>query len=98
MPGQQTNRIERAAFGPIEVPAARLWGAQTQRSLQNFAVSSERMPIELIRALVELKRAAAIANREFGLLDATQSGAIEAAADEVLDGLHDGEFPLSVWQ
>jgi len=98
MSGQQNNRIERDAFGPIEVPAARLWGAQTQRSLQNFAVSTERMPIELVRALVEIKRAAAIANREFGLLDATRSGAIEAAADEVLDGLHDGEFPLSVWQ
>jgi fumarate hydratase class II len=92
------TRTERDAFGPIEVPAARLWGAQTQRSLRYFAISTERMPAELIRALAEIKRAAAIANRALGLLDPAKAAAIERAADEVLAGDHDAEFPLSVWQ
>ena len=73
------TRIERDAFGAIEVPAARLWGAQTQRSLQHFAISTERMPVELLRALAEVKRAAAQANGEFGLLDSARAGAIVAA-------------------
>ena len=91
-------RIERDGFGAIEVPADRLWGAQTQRSLRYFAISTERMPAELIRALAEVKRAAAIANRGLDLLDAATAAAIEQAADEVLAGDHDAEFPLSVWQ
>ena len=93
-----STRKEHDAFGTIEVPAARLWGAQTQRSLQHFAISTERMPVELLRALAEVKRAAAQANGEFGLLDSARAGAIVAAADEVLAGAHDAEFPLSVWQ
>ncbi|MDL1861934.1 class II fumarate hydratase [Betaproteobacteria bacterium PRO7] len=92
------TRTERDTFGPIEVPAERLWGAQTQRSLQFFAVSTEKMPSELIDALVRIKRAAAQVNRELGLLDARKAEAIAAAADEVLRGEHREEFPLSVWQ
>ncbi len=93
-----TTRIEKDTFGPIDVPADRLWGAQTQRSLHFFAVSTEKMPPELIRALVLVKRAAARVNRELGLLDARKADAIVAACDEALDGKHDAEFPLSVWQ
>jgi fumarate hydratase class II len=92
------TRTEKDTFGPIEVPADRLWGAQTQRSLQFFAVSTEKMPAELILALVIVKRAAAVVNRELGLQDARRAGAIVAACDEVLAGQHAGEFPLSVWQ
>jgi fumarate hydratase, class II len=91
-------RTEKDSFGPIEVPAARLWGAQTQRSLEHFAISSERMPPELVAALAQVKRAAAAVNRSLGLLPANKADAILRAADEVLDGQHDGEFPLSVWQ
>ena len=93
-----TTRIETDSFGPIDVPADRLWGAQTQRSLAFFAVSTEKMPPELIRALVIVKRAAAVVNRELGLLDASRADAIVNACDEVLAGQHDAEFPLSVWQ
>ncbi|GAB4465337.1 MAG: class II fumarate hydratase [Burkholderiaceae bacterium] len=92
------TRIERDTFGPIEVPAERLWGAQTQRSLRFFAVSTEKMPPELIDALVRVKRAAAEVNRELGRLDARKADAIVAAAEEVLRGEHREEFPLSVWQ
>ena len=91
-------RTEKDSFGPIEVPAGRLWGAQTQRSLEHFAISSERMPPELVAALAQVKRAAAAVNRSLGLLPANKADAILRAADEVLDGQHDGEFPLSVWQ
>jgi fumarate hydratase class II len=91
-------RIEKDTFGPIEVPADRLWGAQTQRSLQNFAISTERMPPALIRALVLVKKAAALVNMENGTLPRDKGGAIVRAADEVLSGGHDDEFPLSVWQ
>jgi fumarate hydratase class II len=98
MTGQPAHRTERDTFGPIDVPAERLWGAQTQRSLQYFAISTERMPGELVAALVEVKRAAAIANRDLGLLDDAKAQAIVRAADEVLEGRHRDEFPLSVWQ
>src|SRR6476469_7247714 len=91
-------RTEHDSFGPIAVPAARLWGAQTQRSLEHFAISSERMAPELIGALAQVKRAAAAVNRSLGLLSADKAGAIMQAADEVLEGRHAGEFPLSVWQ
>ncbi|NTX50940.1 class II fumarate hydratase [Myxococcus sp. CA051A] len=94
----QNVRIEKDTFGPIEVPADRLWGAQTQRSLQNFAISTERMPPGLIRALVLVKKAAALVNVENGGLAREKGDAIVRAADEVLDGKHDAEFPLSVWQ
>jgi len=92
------TRTERDTFGPIEVPADRLWGAQTQRSLQNFAISGEQQPREIIRALALVKRASAVVNRALGLLDERKTGAIVAAADEVLDGRHSDEFPLVVWQ
>src|SRR5882757_7805337 len=92
------HRIERDTFGEICVPADRLWGAQTQRSLENFRISGERMPPELIHALARVKRACAVVNRELGELPADKANAIVAAADEVLAGKHDGEFPLVVWQ
>jgi fumarate hydratase class II len=91
-------RIERDTFGNIEVPADRLWGAQTQRSLQNFKISGERMPRELVRALAQVKRACASVNADLGVLAKDKAQAIIAAADEVIDGKHDAEFPLVVWQ
>src|SRR5262245_21959102 len=91
-------RIERDTFGNIEVPADKLWGAQTQRSLQNFKISGERMPAPLIRALAQVKRAAAQVNTDLGVLSKEKANAIIAAADEVIAGKHDGEFPLVVWQ
>ena len=91
-------RKERDTFGEIEVPAERLWGAQTQRSLQNFRISGERMPAELINALARVKRACAVVNIELDLLDARKGGAIIQAADEVIAGRHEQEFPLVVWQ
>lgn len=91
-------RPEHDSIGPIDVPAERLWGAQTQRSLQNFAISGERQPREIIRALVQVKRSSAVVNHLLGLLDQRKAAAIVAAADEVLAGKHDEEFPLVVWQ
>jgi fumarate hydratase class II len=93
-----TTRIERDTFGPIEVPSARLWGAQTQRSLQNFDISGEQQPRELIRALAQIKRSSARVNQALGLQDAAITNAIVAAADEVIAGQHADEFPLVVWQ
>src|SRR6185436_7190568 len=92
------TRIEKDTFGPIEVPADKLWGAQTQRSLQNFAISTEKMPAPLFAALVLVKKAAALVNMESGGLNKEKGQAIVKAADEVLAGKHDGEFPLAVWQ
>ena len=92
------TRSEKDSFGPIDVPAAHLWGAQTQRSLLHFAISSERMAPELVAALAQVKRAAAAVNRSLGLLPADKAGAIMQAADEVLAGAHPDEFPLAVWQ
>ena len=92
------TRQEHDTFGPIDVPAERLWGAQTQRSLRNFAISTERQPAELIHALVLVKRAAAQVNHALGLLPGDKARAIVAAADEVLAGRHADEFPLVVWQ
>jgi fumarate hydratase class II len=92
------TRTERDTFGPIEVPADRLWGAQTQRSLQNFDISGERQPREIIRALAQVKRAAAVVNQRLGLLEAAKADAIVAAADEILADRHPHEFPLVVWQ
>ena len=91
-------RIEKDTFGDIAVPGDRLWGAQTERSLHHFDISTEKMPPELIRALALVKRSAAVVNRALGTLDPKKADAIAAAADEVLAGRHDGEFPLSVWQ
>ncbi|MGX7951938.1 class II fumarate hydratase [Tsuneonella sp. HG249] len=92
------SRTETDTFGPIDVPADRLWGAQTQRSLQNFKIGGETMPVPLIRALGTIKRAAAEANRELGVLEASLAAAIVDAAQEVIDGRLDEEFPLVVWQ
>jgi len=91
-------RIERDTFGNIEVPADRLWGAQTQRSLINFRFPGETMPVDVVRAQIMVKRAAAQVNRVLGLLDRKKGTAIVKAADEVLAGKHDQEFPLVVWQ
>jgi fumarate hydratase, class II len=92
------TRTEKDSFGPIEVPAARLWGAQTERSRRFFRISSERMPLAVIYALARVKKAAAAANLELNLLKKEKADAIGRAADEVLAGKHDEEFPLSVWQ
>ena len=92
------TRIETDSFGEIEVPAARYWGAQTQRSLQNFRIGDERMPVPLIRALALVKRASAEVNLDLGSLDKRRAGAIVTAAQEVIDGKHEAEFPLVVWQ
>jgi fumarate hydratase class II len=92
------TRVERDSFGPIDVPAERLWGAQTQRSLGHFRISSEKMAPALIRALLIVKRSAARVNQALGALDAKKAQAIVTAADETLAGKHDDEFPLAVWQ
>ena len=85
-------------MGAVAIAGERLWGAQTQRSLEQFRISCERMPPELLRALVETKRAAAAVNADLGLIEAHKAQAIVAAADEILAGGHADEFPLSVWQ
>ncbi|MCL5740861.1 MAG: lyase family protein, partial [Betaproteobacteria bacterium] len=97
-PDPTAVRTEKDSFGPIDVPAQRLWGAQTQRSLQHFDISGERMAPELIRALAQVKRASAYVNNALELLNAATTTAIVAAADEVIEGGHLQEFPLVVWQ
>jgi fumarate hydratase class II len=92
------TRTEHDTLGAIEVPAERLWGAQTQRSLEHFKISHERMPLALVHALCLVKKAAAEVNAELGGLEPRLSQAIVTAADEVLSGRHDQEFPLVVWQ
>ena len=91
-------RQETDSFGPIAVPADVLWGAQTQRSLENFRIGHERMPLEIIHALGQIKRIAARTNQAFGLLDDVLADAIAAAADRVGNGDLDDHFPLVVWQ
>ncbi|MFJ5432379.1 class II fumarate hydratase [Pectobacterium sp. CHL-2024] len=93
-----TTRSEKDSMGPIDVPAERLWGAQTQRSLEHFRISEEKMPQALIYALAQTKRAAARVNMDLTLLPAERGNAIIQAADEVLAGQHAGEFPLAIWQ
>ena len=97
-PAPGPTRTERDSLGTVEVPADRLYGAQTTRSLENFRISHERMPNALIRALVLVKKASALVNVELGVLDAENGQAIVAATDEVLGGRHAEEFPLVVWQ
>ncbi|WP_407321384.1 class II fumarate hydratase [Dickeya ananatis] len=92
------TRIEKDSMGPIAVPATHLWGAQTQRSLEHFRISEEKMPGALIMALAQTKRAAARVNMDLGLLADSKGDAIIQAADEVLNGQHVGEFPLAIWQ
>ncbi|TJY44165.1 class II fumarate hydratase [Cohnella pontilimi] len=91
-------RIEKDTMGEIAVPADKLWGAQTQRSLENFRIGTEKMPIELIRALAILKRSAAVVNLELGKLADDKATAIIRAADEIISGKWDDQFPLAVWQ
>ncbi|WHL24753.1 MAG: class II fumarate hydratase [Candidatus Blochmannia vicinus] len=93
-----TVRIEKDIFGTVLVSNNRLWGAQTQRALKYFNISNEKMPLSLINALAQIKRAAAQVNYDLGLLDCKRARAIMQAADEVLSGIHKGEFPISVWQ
>ena len=93
-----TTRTESDSFGPIEVPARALWGAQTERSRRFFAIGEQRMPLAVVHALAEIKRAAAEVNHALGLLDAPRAEAIAAAAARVAAGEFDAEFPLSVWQ
>ena len=90
------TRTEHDSFGPIEVPAEQLWGAQTQRSREHFRISIERFPENFIRALAQVKRAAATVNAELGLLGSDKAGAVVKAADEVIEGRHPDEFPLAV--
>src|ERR1700761_5140379 len=96
-PGNPT-RTETDSFGPIEVPADRYWGAQTERSRQNFRIGQDRMPIEIVHALGIVKLAAAQTNRQLGLLEQRRARAITRAAQEVIDGQLDDHFPLVVWQ
>ena len=95
---QNSTRSETDSFGPIDVPADRYWGAQTERSRQNFRIGHDRMPIEIVHALGIVKLAAAQTNRELGLIDARRTGAITRAAREVIEGKLDDHFPLVVWQ
>ena len=94
-----STRIETDTMGEMKVPADRLWGAQTQRSLENFKIGDDRMPLPLIHALAQVKRASAQVNLDLGKFkDPAVGKAIIAAADEVIAGRHDDEFPLVVWQ
>ncbi|RZK77131.1 MAG: class II fumarate hydratase, partial [Methylobacterium sp.] len=92
------TRTESDTFGPIEVPAHRYWGAQTQRSIQNFKIGTEKMPAPLVHALGMVKQAAALVNQDLGALDPKVAQAVAASAAEVVSGEHDQEFPLAVWQ
>ena len=94
----KSTRSETDSFGPIDVPADRYWGAQTERSRQNFQIGHDRMPMPIVHALGIVKLAAAQTNRELGLLDARRAGAITRAAREVIEGKLDDHFPLVVWQ
>ncbi|WP_111669247.1 class II fumarate hydratase [Algoriphagus litoralis] len=93
-------RIEKDTMGPVEVPADKYWGAQTQRSINNFKIGGEknRMPIEIIRAFAILKKAAALTNAELGVLDQAKADIIATVCDEILEGKHDDQFPLVIWQ
>ncbi len=94
----QQTRVETDSMGEIEVPADRYWGAQTARSLIHFSIGNDIIPIEVVRAFGVLKKAAALANNEFGKLDDERTGLLVQAADEVIDGKLDDHFPLHVWQ
>ncbi|MBQ8105073.1 MAG: class II fumarate hydratase [Afipia sp.] len=95
---KKTTRTETDTFGPIEVPADRYWGAQTERSKHNFKIGNERMPMPIVRALAIVKLASAQTNLELGLLDQRRARAIVRAAREIIDGKLDDNFPLVVWQ
>lgn len=91
-------RIERDTMGEINVPASAKWGAQTQRSLENFKIGTEKMPLEVVHAFAILKKGAALANAELGVLEQAKADVIAEVADEIVAGKHDAEFPLVVWQ
>ncbi|MCS6832876.1 MAG: lyase family protein, partial [Flammeovirgaceae bacterium] len=91
-------RIEHDTMGEVKVPAHVYWGAQTQRSIENFKIGGHRMPIEVIRAFAVLKKAAALANHELGVLAKDKADVIAKVCDEILAGQHDDQFPLVVWQ
>ena len=91
-------RIEHDTMGEVSVPEEHLWGAQTQRSLENFRISTETMPREIIEAFAILKKCAALANRDLKKLDPEKADAIVKAAEEILNGVYPDEFPLKVWQ
>ncbi len=91
-------RLERDSFGEIEVPANSLWGAQTQRSLSQFNISTEKIPLEFMRALALVKKACILVNADLGQLAKMKSEPLLLAVDEVLSGLWNSEFPLSIWQ
>ncbi len=95
---ESKTRTESDAFGPLEIPADKFWGAQTERSLHNFRIGTERMPIELVHALGLIKRAAAEVNRDLGSLDRKRAAAIATVAQDIADGKLDDNFPLLVWQ
>ena len=92
------TRTEKDTMGPIEVPADKYWGAQTQRSLENFPIGGQRMPEEIVKAFAILKKAAALTNADLGVLDKNKSELIARACDEVIDGKLSDNFPLVVWQ
>ncbi len=96
--GKTRTRTESDGFGPLEISADKLWGAQTQRSIANFRIGNERMPLEIVHALGLIKRAAAEVNCDLGSLDRRRARAIAAAAQDIADGKLDDQFPLSVWQ
>ncbi|MCK6598303.1 MAG: class II fumarate hydratase, partial [Bdellovibrionaceae bacterium] len=94
----KTFRIEKDTMGDVKVPSLALWGAQTQRSTENFKIGGDRFPREMIKALGVLKKCAAITNQQLGLLDSKKTEFITKAADEVIQGKLDAHFPLVVWQ
>ena len=90
-------RIERDSMGEVKVPADKLWGAQTQRSFENFQIGTEKIPAELVTVFAYLKKTAALVNKELGAVDGDRADAIASACDDVLAGKLDGNFPLAVW-
>lgn len=98
LPNATLQRMEHDSFGRIGVPATALWGAQTERSRRFFAIGTQRMPMALIRAMAEIKQAAAEVHAELGLLSSDKAAAIAAAAARIAAGEHEAQFPLSVWQ
>ena len=90
-------RIERDSMGEIKVPADKLWGAQTQRSFENFKIGTEKIPPEMVTVFAYLKKAAALTNKELGVVDGDRADAIVQACDDILAGKLDGNFPLAVW-
>src|SRR5690606_14349662 len=91
-------RNEKDSLGNVQVPADKYWGAQTQRSLENFKIGGQKMPLEVVHAFAILKKAAALTNKDLGVLDSQKADLIARVADEILDGQWDDQFPLVVWQ